>query len=148
MAGSDFLGIDPGKNGGIALVDWDGSCLEILPMPETERETADIFSRAKAEVRFALIERLQPMPGVMRGVTGAFKIGQSYGFLRGLLIACGIPFGEVTPQKWQKALGCLTRGDKAVSRARAQQLYPGIRVTNKTADALLIARYCQMQHTP
>jgi hypothetical protein len=76
-------------------------------------------------------------------------LGTNYGFLRGMLIACGVPFDEAAPHKWQKAMGCLTHGDKNVSKAKAQQLYPGLKVTHATADALLIASYCWMlRHGP
>jgi hypothetical protein len=42
---------------------------------------------------------------------------------------------------WQKSLGCLTHGDKNVSKAAAQRLFPGMKITHATADALLIAYY-------
>ncbi len=60
-----------------------------------------------------------------------------------MLIASRIPFEEVTPQKWQKTLSCLSRGDKNITKAKAQQLFPGLRVTHATADALLIAEYAR-----
>jgi hypothetical protein len=36
---------------------------------------------------------------------------------------------------------CLTKGDKNVSKARAQELFPALKITHATADALLIAEY-------
>ena len=45
------------------------------------------------------------------------------------------------PQVWQKALGCMTGGDKNVTKRRAQELFPGHKITHATADALLIAHY-------
>ena len=77
-----------------------------------------------------------------QGATGTFTFAQGYGFIRGVLITIGIPFEDVTPQAWQKTLGCLTRGDKNVSKAKAQQLFPQLpRITHAIADALLIAEY-------
>ena len=53
------------------------------------------------------------------------------------------PFEEVAPQVWQKVLGCLSRGDKNVTKAKAQQLFPAIKVTHAIADALLLAEYAR-----
>lgn len=130
------IGIDPGQSGGIVLLSdsW------ILPhkMPETERDIVDLLEETKPP-RFAFIELVHSMP--RQGVASSFKFGRGYGFLRGVLSALSIPFEDVTPQKWQKELRCLTKGDKNVSRAAAQRLWPEIRWTHATADAALIAEY-------
>jgi Holliday junction resolvasome RuvABC endonuclease subunit len=142
MSDMGYLGIDTGKNGGIAIINRGFQGLvQAFALPDTERDIADLLSRLKPRIDFALIERVHSFPG--QGVASSFKFGMNYGFLRGLLIALEIPFGEVQPEKWQKAMECLTHGDKNISKARAQQLFPSIKVTHKTADALLIAKYCQ-----
>lgn len=133
------LGVDPGASGSIAL--YFGAEPEWIKTDSTER---DLWEQVRLwdalyGVAHAFIERVHSMP--KQGVSSSFKFGQSYGFLRGLLVASGIPFEEVTPQTWQKAMGCLTRGDKNVSKARAQQLFPGVKITHANADALLIAEY-------
>jgi len=51
------------------------------------------------------------------------------------------PIIDVSPVKWQSALSCLTKGKKNVTKARAQQWFPKIKVTHGIADALLIAEY-------
>jgi len=76
-------------------------------------------------------------------VASSFKFGQGFGHLEMALTAAKIPFTYVTPQKWQKELGCLTGGDKNVSKSRAQQLFPHIKCTHAISDALLIAEYCR-----
>jgi len=88
-----------------------------------------------------MVERVHAFPGA--GVTGMFTFGNFYGFLRGILTASGIPHEFVQPEKWQKAMGCLTRGDKNVSKAAAQRLFPKIKITHAMADSLLIAEYCR-----
>lgn len=110
-----------------------------MKMPETERDVWEWLQGALGGSDFAYIERVHSMP--KQGVASSFTFGRSYGFLRGCLIASGIPFEEVTPQTWQKALGCLSRGDKNVTKAKAQQLFPSLKITHATADALLIAEY-------
>jgi len=62
------------------------------------------------------------------------------------LTAAGIPFERVRPQVWQKELSCLTGGDKNVSKRRAQELFPHLKVIHATADALLIAHYGTKTH--
>jgi hypothetical protein len=57
------------------------------------------------------------------------------------LVASGIPFERVTPAKWQRELGCLTKGDKNVTKRKAQELFPDVKVTHANADALLLATW-------
>jgi crossover junction endodeoxyribonuclease RuvC len=136
-----FMGIDPGMSGGIGVIDIVDNQPDAYAMPETEADTSYLFAELKRHVVFCLIEKVHSMP--KQGVASSFKFGVNYGFLRGMLIGHGIPFGEVSPQKWQKAMECLTHGDKNISKARAQQLFPSLKITHATADALLIAEYCR-----
>jgi len=136
-----ICGIDPGMTGGISFLTYTGTVVSSIKMPETEQEVTDAF-RAYAELTcFALIEKLQPMFKTSK--VAMFKLGRSYGTLRGVLIALQIPFDEVRPQKWQTYMGCLTKGNKAVSRQKAQQLWPTTKITNANADSLLIAEYAR-----
>lgn len=92
-----------------------------------------------------ILEKVHAMPG--QGVTSTFKFGQSYGALRMAVIAAGLPLEEVTPRKWQPAIGvsskkCETKtAHKNRLKARAQELFPGLTITHATADALLLAVY-------
>jgi Holliday junction resolvasome RuvABC endonuclease subunit len=139
-----WLGIDPGLSGGIAIIHQN---LEAIAwkMPPTERDIADLLlSISKMDVHLCFIESVHSLP--RQGVASTFKFGRSYGFLRGLLVAFKIPFDEVSPLKWQRAMGCLSHGNKNVTKAKAQQLFPQLTVTHATADALLIAEYCRRSH--
>ena len=75
------------------------------------------------------------------GVVSSFSFGRGYGNLEMALTAAGIPFERVRPQVWQKALGCMTKGDKNVSKRKAQELFPQLKITHATADALLLAEF-------
>ena len=132
------LGIDPGASGAIARI-FDDGYITTCRMSETESDIVGFLEGSPMDEYYAFIERVHSMP--KQGVASSFKFGASYGFLRGILIALRIPFEEVSPQKWQKEMGCLTRGDKNVSKARAQQLFPKEKIVHATADALLIAEY-------
>jgi crossover junction endodeoxyribonuclease RuvC len=145
---SIYIGIDPGVSGGIAVV-GDGE--QYLGPPRlklkdaTELDIAAFLAYINVDTAFAVIEQVSSSPQM--GVVSAFTFGQSYGFLRGLLSALAIPFVPVRPQKWQKAMGCMSKGDKNVTKAKAQQLYPGEKITHATADALLLATYCRQNHS-
>ncbi len=134
-----YIGIDPGVAGGISALRTDGSIVFAVKMPATERDVLDVLAGANQDGARAALEFVRAMPGM--GVASMFQFGRGYGALRMGLIAAAIPFIEVTPQTWQKALGCRTKGDKNVSKARAQELFPTLKVTHSLADSLLLAEY-------
>src|SRR5437762_1302109 len=134
-----FLGVDPGASGGFGFVPKNRTEPLIWKMGATEADTFSIVEEIRSQILFACIENVHSMPG--QGVASSFSFGRSVGFLRGLLIALRIPFQEVTPQRWQKELACRTGGNKNISKARAQQLFPSLKITHATADALLLAEY-------
>ena len=134
----DIIGIDPGQSGGIAVLTQGTP--SAAKMPDTERDVFEVLLGCKQRGQlFAYIENVHSMPG--GGVASSFKFGMNYGMLRAFLIALGIPFETVTPQKWQRKLGCLSKGDKNVTKRKAQELFPSLRITHAIADALLIAEY-------
>lgn len=137
------IGIDPGKNGGIAFIDTEKADerdgVESYKMPETEKDLWTLLNGYDLNRCIAFIEKVHSSPQM--GVTSAFTFGRGYGTLLGLLTASYVPFEEISPQKWQKALGCMTKGDKNVSKRKAQQLFPWLKITHANADALLIAKY-------
>lgn len=140
---SKILGIDPGQAGGMAIID-NGTLVECVAMPSTEHDINDFFERNK-DVDVAYLEQVHSMP--QQGVASTFKFGVSYGFLRGILVANKIPFEDVTPMKWQKALGMnAKKGETKIKhkndlKGKAQQLFPKQKFTLKNCDAALIAYY-------
>lgn len=138
-----FLGVDPGQTGGLAVMNDDGSLCSIRKMPETERDVCDAFT-ACPPLALAIIERVHSFPD--QGVASSFKFGMNYGLLRGILVALGIAFEDTPPQTWQRYMHCLTHGNKNVSKARAQTLFPGFKITHCTADAVLIAKYAREKY--
>jgi crossover junction endodeoxyribonuclease RuvC len=130
------IGIDPGASGGMACI-VGGTLLDAIKMPGTESDIAE-WLRERDHCT-AYIESVHSMPG--QGVASSFKFGQSFGFLRGVLTALSIRWELVTPQKWQGALSCRSGGDKNVTKAAAQRLWPRVKMTHAIADACLIAEY-------
>jgi Holliday junction resolvasome RuvABC endonuclease subunit len=139
------IGIDPGKSGGIAWIDETGkACVE--KMPDTLKDLWELIDTIRGgyyricnEGCKAYIEQVSSSPQM--GVVSAFTFGNGYGHLEMALTAAGIPFERVRPQAWQKAMGCMSKGNKNVTKRKAQELFPQIKVTHATADALLIATY-------
>jgi crossover junction endodeoxyribonuclease RuvC len=144
-----FIGIDPGASGAIAVIDEFGAYVADLKLKDaTERDIwvwVEDHCNQTADVH-AAVELVHSMP--KQGVASSFKFGFSAGFLRGLLVASAIPFVVVSPQRWQKEMNCMTRGDKNISKEAAQRIWTsGVRITHANADALLIAEYCRRQWT-
>ena len=139
------IGIDVGASGAIAWIDERGkSCVE--KMPDTLQELWDLIQSIGFEVPDfkpyevkAYIEQVSSSPQM--GVVSAFSFGRGYGNLEMALTAAGIPFERVRPQVWQKAMGCMTKGNKNISKQKAQELFPDKKIIHATADALLIALY-------
>jgi hypothetical protein len=142
------IGIDPGINGGIAWITSGKLCVE--KMPDTLQDLWELIQDIRycemATPRFpnehrchAYLEQVHSSPQM--GVKSAFTFGNGYGHLEMALTAAGIPFERVRPQVWQKEMGCLTKGDKNVSKRKAQELFPSTKVTHAIADSMLIAAY-------
>lgn len=142
----NVIGIDVGQNGA-AVVISDDSVVDVFRFKNTtEMDIAECFSEwfdtyndTQSNRMFVFIEKVHSMPH--QGVASSFKFGTSFGFIIGVLTALKIPFEYVTPQKWQKALNCETKGNKNVTKAKAQQLFPSNKWTHADADAVLIAEY-------
>lgn len=135
-----YLGIDPGKSGSISGIWSDGQpFVATIRGDGTEADIADALQSFDLDNARAIIERVSSSPQM--GVKSSFTFGASYGFLRGILAACKVPYIEVSPQKWQKAMECMTKGDKNVSKSAAQRLWPHLKITHRNADSLLLAEY-------
>jgi crossover junction endodeoxyribonuclease RuvC len=142
------IGIDPGASGAIAWIDERGkSCVE--KMPDTLQDLWELVVSISLNagtgglgVR-AYLEAVSSSPQM--GVVSSFSFGRGYGNLEMALTAAGIPFERVRPQVWQKAMGCMTKGNKNISKQKAQELFPSIKCTHVVSDALLIALYGSRQ---
>jgi hypothetical protein len=143
-----FIGVDPGVSGGVAAIGAGGWIVQTYPMPRTPRDIVDVFEKLviigqDAGGARATLERVASSPQM--GVKSAFTFGESFGGLRMALASARIPYDEVAPSTWQRFLGCVSGGDKKVTKARAQQLFPRVTVTHWMADALLLAEYGRRQ---
>jgi hypothetical protein len=140
-----IFGVDPGGNGAIVL--FDGANVECLLLKEaTEKDIAATFQASRSGI--VVIEQVSSSP--QQGVVSAFNFGMGYGALRMAAIAAGHRIESVLPRRWQMALqvrkigGGYGKNDtlkKRATKARAQELFPSLDITNSNAAAILIAEY-------
>ena len=138
-----YIGVDPGKNGGIAIIDSDGAIA--FPFSE-ERLLIELDGIAQEYECICYLEHVHAMP--KQGVSSTFNFGMNFGFIQGVLKAYEIPYELVTPQKWKKEFSCTS--DKNTSIEVCKRLFPNVslKATERCkkdhdgmAEALLIAEY-------
>lgn len=140
-----YIGIDPGKNGGIAVLTPEIGGVIAEAYKYSDDKLIDVIKTHEGKAR-ACIERASARPH--QGVVSMFSFGQSYGTIKGILQALEVPYTTVTPQRWKKTLQ-VTK-DKGTSIDKAKELYPGVNLLasprcrkdhDGMAEALLIATY-------
>ena len=149
-----YIGIDPGSSSGCIAIIYLGengniaSTETIEFAKHTTKEWLDKLRIAATTYRgecLAVLEKVHGMPDM--GVTSVSVFMKNVGHIEMALLALEIPFKEVTPQAWMKHYNM--KKEKTESkpqwkqrlRERLQRLMPEFRVTNNTADAMLIAYY-------
>ena len=153
-----IIGIDPGISGSICFFE-DGKILDVIEMPtmtegkKNKRQVngAQIYNEISTKISEiekknirVIIEQVSAMPG--QGVTSMFNFGQTFGAIKGICAALGLPIFFVRPAKWKKYFD-LINSSKDASRTKAIEMYPSIsdqlskkKDVNKS-DAILIARF-------
>lgn len=153
MSNSTIIAVDPGMSGGIAIHDTISQTCSPMPSTDTAIDQ-ELFlcigglspkEGATWPVRLVIEKPPTFMPGQFGG--SIVKLYGNYRFIVGLATAYGIRVEEVTPQKWQKALGLhrprnMTGPEwKRRLRDKATKLFPAQKPTLQTCDALLILEY-------
>ena len=151
-----IIGIDPGLSGGIAILD-NSKVIELFDMPvmpdgkknKRQLNSALLAKMIKDNIKnledtVMVVEQVNAMPG--QGVTSMFNFGQTFGAIKGICAALGLPIFLVRPAKWKKHFE-LINSSKDSSRTKAIEMYPSIseklskkKDVNKS-DAILIARF-------
>ena len=151
-----IIGIDPGLSGAIAILQNKKvqSIFDIPVMSEGKKNKRQLNSAqmvkiikdniSNIEETVVVVEHVNAMPG--QGVTSMFNFGQTFGSIKGICAALGLPIFYVRPAKWKKHFE-LINSSKDASRTKVIEMYPSIspRLAKKKdvnkADAILIARY-------
>ena len=151
-----IIGIDPGLSGAIAILE-DNVVKELFDMPvmsdgkknKRQLNSAQLVTIIKDNIKDSkntvmVVEQVNAMPG--QGVTSMFNFGQTFGAIKGICAALGLPIFFVRPAKWKKYFE-LINSSKDASRTKAIEMYPHIseklskkKDVNKS-DAILIARF-------
>lgn len=143
-----FIGIDPGKSGGIAFIDTEISVSETVPY--SDKALIALCKNASDHNFDAVccLEKVGAMPG--QGVVSMFSFGQSVGYIKGVLESFKIPYQEIAPQKWKREFGLTS--DKAQSAEICRKLFPDVSLLatprckkphDGMAEALLMAEYAR-----
>ena len=150
-----YIGIDPGKQGGIGIrrspdyhVLYTVYDMPVLVNGEIDgNEIYRIVKSNRFGRVFCFVEKAQAMP--QQGVVSTFKYGMGYGKILAVLEILKIPYQEISPQKWKKHFN-LIKKDKKESVAVATKLFPKVefktkrgRLLDGRAEALLIAEFCR-----
>ncbi len=130
-----IIGIDPGLTGAIAVLK-DNKVLNIFEMPvmaEGKKNKRQLNSAhlvkllndniSKEEEVSVVVEQVNAMPG--QGVTSMFNFGQTFGAIKGICAALGLPIFFVRPSKWKKHFE-LINSSKDSSRTKAIEMYPSL----------------------
>lgn len=146
----NFVGIDPGVHGGIAILYDDGD-VAAFQMPDSDEAITAALSIFAHRTFRVSIEQIPKFCGAARfaerqimGSSLAVLYG-NYRFCCGVLRGIGNPAALLAPLRWQNLVECRNRERldqpswKRKLKARAQELFPDTKVTLATADALLIA---------
>jgi Holliday junction resolvasome RuvABC endonuclease subunit len=141
------MGIDPGSvSAAYGLIPWDldggvdAAVAHHVPVADRMVDgRAFAYIVANLNPTHAAIERVNAFPG--QGIASAFRFGQGYGVLQGVLASHGVKIIEVASTVWKKhfRLG----PDKEKARALAIQRFPNVKLHLKKdagrAEALLLA---------
>ena len=130
-----IIGIDPGLSGGIAILE-DNVIKVLFDMPvmsdgkknKRQLNSALLVRLIKDNIKdtedtVMVVEQVNAMPG--QGVTSMFNFGQTFGAIKGICAALGLPIFLVRPAKWKKHFE-LINSSKDASRTKAIEMYPSI----------------------
>jgi crossover junction endodeoxyribonuclease RuvC len=157
------VGIDPGKNGAIAILPAKGFIPDgpwMMPVSTFgQREHVcphgllKIFEHLNAEyeVLNVAIENVQPWP--KESALSGFSIGRGLGAMLGLLTALRISHSIIPVREWKAEILRGTTKDKDAAIAFVSQRYPLINLTpppkrkphDGIADAVCLAEYSRRQ---
>ncbi len=151
------LGIDPGKTGGISIIDEQFNLIACFAMPVLKVDgKSSVDAKAihailsEYTIDLAVVEKVGARPG--QGVTSMFSFGDSYGTARAIAETHAAKTIYARPQEWRgfQSLSGLSKeqiAEIAFEVFQAAEIYgkprkdkpPAIR--DGISDSLMIAKY-------
>lgn len=162
----NYIGIDPGKSGGIAVLNDEGN-LTLFPIPKigtlVDLKAIDLFiGMHTVGEHICLLEDVHSLPGM--SAKSNFVFGENKGQWQGMLTSNHVSYQEVTPKAWQKVawqgVPVMKKPNKktdtkAMSLTAAKRLFPNesFLATERSSvphdglvDAALMAYYLKRTH--
>jgi crossover junction endodeoxyribonuclease RuvC len=147
-----YLGVDPGQKGGMCIVRVDGAPVEIMRMPKSAAEIIDwiVYVTRQFKNLIMVVEKSQVMP--KQGIVGAFRYGAHFGIFSTVAVMLRVPYHEVRPIIWKKALGLSSNKLDSISACR--RIFPTVELvpdkcrkeSDGIAEALLIAQWARQKN--
>jgi hypothetical protein len=156
-----WIGIDPGVDGALVTVNGSGA-VDLLKMPDDLQTVRDWLRRHRVSADGAgdtvlkiVLELQKPRPTFVPKMKSSVILKStcmlygSFWALKGVLVGLDLPFVEVDPQRWQHFLGMFKLAKEPDHKWKgrladlARREFPDCKVTQKTADAYLLARYAR-----
>ncbi|MEZ4742319.1 MAG: hypothetical protein R3B45_07720 [Bdellovibrionota bacterium] len=104
----NVCGIDPGKTGGIILLDHNANLLDMAVMPMIGREIDHVklreifaFYKSLGELH-CFLEKVSAFQGA--SATSSFEFGRVFGAAECAVKIMGIPVTYLTPTQWTRAM--------------------------------------------
>lgn len=169
-----IVGVDPGLEGAIAVLDTHSPFGEKLARPELvtvydmptlptrtttgkNRDEPDLHALKALMEKLAypntlasiVVEEVNAAPG--QGVVSMFRFGMTYGAILMAAVAAGHALYHVRPQEWKRAVRLMS-STKDQSRKRAAEIYPAHahlfarKRDDGRAEAVLIAYAHWLKH--
>lgn len=145
-----WVGIDPGKTGGIAWIDEDTSEYKAYYTPDNLNMMANLLRDLHCDYKIVkvTIEDIPVMSLVGKTPYGKLKFNE--GSWNGIIATLSLPLYPVKPLKWQTCFfGQKKKGEKRntkkLSREHAMRMFPNEDFSkvkdDGRSDAILIAKY-------
>ena len=158
----NFIGIDPGLQGGIATIEGSIVVTRVMPVINSKKKTVNHFALTQIFSAFTLptkaytlLEDQHSFP--KQGVTSTCSLCFGFGALKQCLVDFGVPHEVIPAKDWQKEFGI--SGRKGNTKAQAlqicQSLFPDLNLlaTERSkkphegiVDAVLIAEFARRRY--
>lgn len=146
------LVVDPGVSGGFVRRvlrrvylerDPEFDVFPFVSIQDASQKLRDILGGIDRQRLHVVIERVHASPVMSQA--SAFSFGENYGAWLGLFAAYDLKVHGVSPQQWQMNLpipaGVEGSGRKSALNRLCKQRHPGVSVTLRTCDAILLSDF-------
>jgi hypothetical protein len=144
----NYVGIDPGKKGGMCLLSSDKQLFLYCKMPDTVKDIImqlHQWYELTEENMCIVSERAQSMP--KQGISSAFNYGRHFGIFEVSAYWMGIAYHDVLSRTWKTEFNLSS--EKANSIILCERIFPNVNLILKgcrvkhdgIAEAILLAEW-------